>query len=322
MDPSASVPPLRHRPLVVLLGQDHAHEPEQGGPVGEDPPPPGTGASLPCGAAPGCWWNGASGGAPRGSGGRPGRHLRPPRGARRPGGTSPGAPPPPGGAGPGRSGGRAGRRSCGPPPMRPPGPPWARWPGGSAWPGPGTSAKPPRGGPWRWPAWSPTWAPVTTSLTPLSPRRTSWRRKEVPCGLVLAGPRVHPEHPPAAVGGHPHRHHRRDGDHPAVLPDAGGVQPEVGVLPAGGAAPEGLHLGVEVLQDPGDLAPPSIPRARTRPATLRVETPFTQGSFTTAARARSARRRGFRREGCWVPGTTLGIRSQVVPTRVSQVLVR
>jgi hypothetical protein len=57
-------------------------------------------------------------------------------------------------------------------------------------------------------------------------------------------------------------------------------------------------------------------------STLRVETPCTYASCTTAARARSLRRRGSSRLGKYVPGRTFGISRTIVPTRVSHVRAR
>lgn len=63
---------------------------------------------------------------------------------------------------------------------------------------------------------------------------------------------------------------------------------------------------------------PSIPSARTRSSTRRVDTPDTYASWTTASRARSARRRGSSRLGKYEPSRTRGTARSIVPTRVSQ----
>lgn len=71
------------------------------------------------------------------------------------------------------------------------------------------------------------------------------------------------------------------------------------------------------------LLMPSIPRVRTRASTLRVLTPWTYASWTTATRARSARRRGsISQPGKYEPRRSLGMSSSIVPARVSQSRVR
>jgi hypothetical protein len=71
------------------------------------------------------------------------------------------------------------------------------------------------------------------------------------------------------------------------------------------------------------LLMPSMPRVRTRASTLRVETPSTYASATTANRARSARRRGSSSQsGKYEPRRSLGISSSIVPARVSQARAR
>jgi hypothetical protein len=76
------------------------------------------------------------------------------------------------------------------------------------------------------------------------------------------------------------------------------------------------------MRETSDFERPSMPRARTKSSTFRVETPCTYASCTTASSPCSARRRGCSKDGKYVPGRTFGIANSMVPTRVSQVRVR
>ena len=68
--------------------------------------------------------------------------------------------------------------------------------------------------------------------------------------------------------------------------------------------------------------PDSLPRARTRSSTLRVETPSIQAEQITAYRALSTRRRGWSREGKNDPVRSLGMASSTSPAVVATVLRR
>ena len=68
--------------------------------------------------------------------------------------------------------------------------------------------------------------------------------------------------------------------------------------------------------------PDSLPRARTRSSTLRVETPSIQAEQITAYRALSTLRRGWSREGKNDPVRSLGMASSTSPAVVATVLRR
>ena len=66
--------------------------------------------------------------------------------------------------------------------------------------------------------------------------------------------------------------------------------------------------------------PDSLPRARTRSSTLRVETPSIHAEQITAYRALSTRRRGWSREGKNDPVRSSGMASSTSPAVVATVL--
>jgi hypothetical protein len=68
--------------------------------------------------------------------------------------------------------------------------------------------------------------------------------------------------------------------------------------------------------------PEATPRALTRSWTLRVDTPCTQASMTTAYRARSMRRRRSSRLGKNEPSRSLGMPSSTSPAGVDSNLER
>ena len=71
------------------------------------------------------------------------------------------------------------------------------------------------------------------------------------------------------------------------------------------------------IRDTSDLEIPLVaPRAFTRSSTLRVLTPWTQASMTTANRARSIRRRRSNSDGKKLPVRSLGICSSMSPAAV------
>ena len=68
--------------------------------------------------------------------------------------------------------------------------------------------------------------------------------------------------------------------------------------------------------------PDSLPRARTRSSTLRVDTPSIHAWQITAYRALSTRRRGWSRDGKNDPVRSLGMASSTSPAVVATVLRR
>ena len=129
----------------------------------------------------------------------------------------------------------------------------------------------------------PWWASEMTSSTPPSPPGVQGAQEGQPEGAILAGPNVHPNDLPLALGVHRGGNHDVD-DAPCFTHLLGqGVQPQVGVgLAAQGPTEEALHHLFEFLADAGDLAPfgklrtgleiASQPRALIRSSTRRVET--------------------------------------------------
>ena len=79
-------------------------------------------------------------------------------------------------------------------------------------------------------------------------------------------------------------------------------------------------ISLQILETVDLEIPDSLPRARTRSSTLRVETPSIQAEQITAYRALSTLRRGWSREGKNDPVRSLGIASSTSPAVVATVL--
>ena len=102
----------------------------------------------------------------------------------------------------------------------------------------------------------PWWASLTTSWTPAEAAGDQPPQEGQPEGAVLAGAHVQPQHLPLARRRHPDGDDHGHRDHPAVVAhlDEGRVQPDVGVGPGEPPGAEALHLLVQGLAHPRDLA--------------------------------------------------------------------
>jgi len=91
-----------------------------------------------------------------------------------------------------------------------------------------------------------------------------------------------------SLGGGPGGDHQGLGDHPVVDPDIyiGGVHEQVGELGvlewAGRNSPTASSMSLQILDTVDLETPESVPSARNRSSTLRVETPSIQAEQITA----------------------------------------
>ena len=81
-------------------------------------------------------------------------------------------------------------------------------------------------------------------------------------------------------------------------------------------------MSLQILETVERLMPDSLPRARTRSSTLRVDTPSIHAWQITTYRALSTLRRGWSREGKNEPVRSLGMASSTSPAVVATVLRR
>jgi hypothetical protein len=158
---------------------------------------------------------------------------------------------------------------------------------------------------------------------PTEPSGDQRTQEGAPESAVLARTHVEAQHLPlAALRLHPYCYDHRDRGHTSVLAslEVSGVDPDVGVSAFERSVTEALALFIELFAQLGDsaLGDARHPRAFTNSSTLRVETPWTQASWTTAESARSAFLRGSSSEGKYPPSRTLGTFNSTVPTLVSQ----
>ena len=102
----------------------------------------------------------------------------------------------------------------------------------------------------------PSWASETTSLTPRRPRCLSLRRKAVQKASASEAADVHAQHFAAAVAVDADGDDHGGRDDPAVLADlhVRRVEPEIGPVTLDRPVEEGLHLAVDLLAQPADLA--------------------------------------------------------------------
>ena len=152
---------------------------------------------------------------------------------------------------------------------------------------------------------------------------TDQRAQELaPERLGLGRAHIQADDLPLAAGIHP------VGDHqgPMLDPSAGtdlldlGVQPQYGYARSRGRSQKAVTCSSRPphSRETVSLDTPASPKASTNRSTLRVDTPFTYASCTTATSACSLRRRGSRKLGKYDPERNLGMASSIDPTRVSQ----
>jgi hypothetical protein len=138
-----------------------------------------------------------------------------------------------------------------------------------------------------------------------------------PARLGLGRGHLQADDLPLAAGVHPVGDHQR----PVLDPAAGphllhlGVQPQLRVGILQGPLTERRHLLIQATAQPRDgvLGHPARPSASTSRSTLRVDTPLTYASWTTATSACSLRRRGSRKPGKYDPERSLGMASSIDP---------
>ena len=87
-------------------------------------------------------------------------------------------------------------------------------------------------------------------------------------------------------------------------------------------SPTASSMSLQILETVDLEIPDSLPRARTRSSTLRVETPSIQAEQITAYRALSTRLRGQSRDGKNDPCRSLGMARSTSPAVVASFLGR
>ncbi len=102
----------------------------------------------------------------------------------------------------------------------------------------------------------PSWASEIDQLDAAQAALPELAQKGRPEGLRLRGADVHAQHLAAAVAVDADGDDHRGGDDPAVLADlhVGRVEPEIGPVALDRPVEEGLHLAVDLLAQPADLA--------------------------------------------------------------------
>ena len=125
----------------------------------------------------------------------------------------------------------------------------------------------------------PSWASEIDELDAAQAAAGELAQERGPERLGLGGADVHAENFAPAVAVDADRDDHRDRDDAAVLAHlhVGGVDPQIGPVALDRAVEEGLHLVVDLLAQPADLAlgDAAHPHRLTRSSTERVETPCT-----------------------------------------------